>query len=136
MNAEKMRIKIAEFCGIADKFVLMKRGLYYRPNANGYTSNPSEAWIMTEAQADNYTYPHDEPVTKHRAPLPNYPSDLNACHEAESNLGALQELFTFNLIKVLGWSARKASFFDLMHATAAQRAEALCMVIDAQESTD
>lgn len=49
-------------------WVLMKRGLYYRPKANGYTSNIEEAWRLTEAEADRHVYPHDEPVTKHRAP--------------------------------------------------------------------
>lgn len=50
----------------ADRWVLMKRGLYYRPNAKGYTGNLAEAWIITEAEADKHVYPHDEPVTKHR----------------------------------------------------------------------
>lgn len=51
---------------MADKWVLMKRGLYYRPDAKGYTGNINEAWVVTEEEANRHVYPHDEPVTKHR----------------------------------------------------------------------
>lgn len=33
-------------------FVLMKRGLYYRPNGHGYTSALAEAGIFNRNQAD------------------------------------------------------------------------------------
>jgi len=77
---------IAKACVTADKYVLMKRGLYWRKNAQGYTSNVAEAWLLSEKEADQYVYPYDEPVTKHRAPFPEYADDLNAMHEAEKTL--------------------------------------------------
>lgn len=55
-----------------DKWVLMKRGLYYRPNARGYTDNILEAWVVAEDVADQHTCPHDEPVTKHRYEPPEF----------------------------------------------------------------
>lgn len=36
MKPEEQRIAIAEACGIADRWHLMKRGFYYRPDAHGY----------------------------------------------------------------------------------------------------
>lgn len=75
---------IEEALSGGDRWVLVKRGLYYRPNAKGYTNHLSEAWIVTEAEADKHTYPHDEPVTKHRVPPRNFYHDLNACAEMET----------------------------------------------------
>ncbi len=83
---QKGRIAIAEFCGLADKWVIVKRGLYYRPNAKGYTGNIDEAWIVSEEEANKRVYPHDEPVTKQRAPVKKYDECLNAMHEAEKCL--------------------------------------------------
>lgn len=54
--------------GEPEEWVLMKRGLYYRPNAAGYTSNIEEAGVYTEEEAKKHVYPHDEPVTMHRKP--------------------------------------------------------------------
>lgn len=71
MSPESIRIACAEAMGLGNRWVLMKRGFYYRPNAHGYTSALSEAWIVDEETANRHTYPHDEPVTKHPAPLPD-----------------------------------------------------------------
>lgn len=46
-------------------YVLRKRGLFYRPNAAGYTSHIDEAGRYTKAEALKHVYPHDEPVTMH-----------------------------------------------------------------------
>lgn len=77
LTPEELR-EIAEFFGIANRFVLMKRGLYYRPDAHGYTDRIEEAWILSSEEADKHVYPHDEPVTKHPAPLPAFGTDANA----------------------------------------------------------
>jgi hypothetical protein len=62
----------------------MKRGLYYRPQAKGYTSNIREAWIVSEEEADVHVYRHgEEQVTMHRAPAIDYCNDLHAMHEVE-----------------------------------------------------
>lgn len=77
LTPEELRV-IAESLGIASRFVLMKRGLYYRPNGHGYTDRIEEAWILSGEEADKHVYPHDEPVTKHLAPLPAFATDANA----------------------------------------------------------
>src|ERR1019366_1380101 len=42
-----------------DKFVgLKKHGLWYRPNAGGYTDRQDEAGKYTRAAAKNHEYPH------------------------------------------------------------------------------
>ena len=41
-----------------DKYLILKRGMYYRPNAQGYTSNPGEAGRYTLAQAVFHTHPN------------------------------------------------------------------------------
>ncbi len=92
MSPVQQRIKLAEVCGKHDRWVIMKRGLYYRPHAKGYTSNIAEAWILPEAEADEHTYPYDEPVTKHRAPLPDYLNDRDAMHAAFLALDDVQKV--------------------------------------------
>lgn len=89
MKLDAQKVAIAELCGTADRWVLVKHGLYYRPQAHGYTGRIEEAWILSESEVDLHVYPHgDDPVTKHRAPLPNYPGDLNAMRQALSALNA------------------------------------------------
>lgn len=46
-------------------WVLRKRGLYYRPNAQGYTSCFGEAGRFTYEEAKKHEYLYDEPVTMH-----------------------------------------------------------------------
>lgn len=78
MNAETERVRIAEALGVARQFFLVKRGLYWRPNAKGYTSCMAEAWRLSEEEANRYVHPHDTPVTKQSAPLPDYHTDPSA----------------------------------------------------------
>lgn len=138
MSPEKQIIAIAEACGHSDRWVLKKRGLYYRPNAGGYTSHISDAWIVPEKTADQYVYPHDEPVTKHRAPPPDYLNDLNAMQSAIGTLDTEKNIipddnghetqmdrFVWMLELVLERNvAEDAIYFSAINATAAQRAEA------------
>ena len=126
MTDTEIRIAIAEHCGALDRWILMKRGMYYRPDAKGYTCNISEAWIVPESVADSCVYPHDEPVTKHRAPLPDYTNDLNAMHEAEKTM-TISQGAEFRLRLAKNSDGYKAKFKTveaaMCHATAAQRAE-------------
>ena len=132
MTPEEQQIAIAEACGESDRWVIEKRGLYYRENACGYTSNLCEAWIVSEAVADTYTYDYDERVIKRRAPLKDYLNDLNACHEMENTLGKdIIRLFAFMLAQVLKTTPTVDldDQFANIHATAAQRCEAFLKAI-------
>lgn len=76
----------------------------------------------------------EEPVTHIDSPVPNYLSDLNAMHEAEKHIPeAKREDYVWNL-NLLHPSADihssdirrdiRMEVFELVHATAAHRAEA------------
>ena len=67
-------------------------------------------------------YPHDEPVTMHKAPLVNYAGSLDAMHEAERVLFAdikNYEPYRQQLLRIC---------LRPVHATARQRAEAFLRV--------
>jgi hypothetical protein len=125
MKPEAQRIVIAEACGKNRLFVLMKRGLYYRPNAKGYTRNAADAWILSEEEANRHVYPYDEPVTKYTAPLPDYLNDLNACHEMEKALGPFGTKLWHDYTMLLGGIMAG----EQVHAAAAQRCEAFLRTI-------
>jgi hypothetical protein len=86
MSPQAQQIAIAKACGVKQKYFIMKRGYYYRPNGSGYTANPAEAWMVSEETARKHVYPHDEPVTMHPAPLPDYLNDRNAMAQAKKFL--------------------------------------------------
>ena len=50
-------------------FFILKRGLYYRPNSCGYTSNPREAGVYSEQEAKehikNCSELYMEPISQH-----------------------------------------------------------------------
>jgi hypothetical protein len=52
-----------ELLPVTDRYLINKRGLWYRPNSQGYTSNPAEAGRYTLEEAKSYTHPNglDEP---------------------------------------------------------------------------
>lgn len=76
--------------------------------------------------------------------VPNYPTDLNACHEMENVLNReQQDVFANELYQLLpcdenhgpidmddpaAGDVMTASMFQVSHATAAERAEAFCRV--------
>src|SRR5688572_10765285 len=61
------------------KYGVMKRGLWYRPGAHGYTDRTNEAWSLTFDEAKAHEYLRDEePVTVRRLPSPDYLNDRNA----------------------------------------------------------
>lgn len=135
LTQEEKRALIAKACKI-DEWVIMKRGLYYRENACGYAGSISEAWRLPKIQAQQYAYPHDEPVTIHAAPLPDYFHDLNAMHEAEKALTDAQRTeYTETLYRLIPAAECCISasydgvqdfdgYFGLLHAKSAYRAEA------------
>lgn len=136
MTIEEKRIKIAEACNHLDRWVLVKSGYYYRPDAAGYTGNINEAWVVTEAIADKHVHPHDEPVTKRSAPLLRYFESLDACHEMEKVLTFDNNLKFFRLVHdIMAEELGLASRFDLatravIHASASHRAEAFGQTLE------
>lgn len=84
MKPQEINERIAKLLGKDDLYFVMKRGLYYRPNAKGYTSNEREAWRLPLEQAKLHEYPHDEPVTIQKcSQTPDYCNSLDACREFE-----------------------------------------------------
>jgi len=133
MSDEELKLEVAQLAGVADQWVIMKRGYFYLPKGNGYTLNIYEAWVVTEAEADKHVYPHDEQVTKHRAPLPDYPHDLNAVHEVEELL-TTEQMFVYALklrdeILELHDDWITFTMAQVIHATARQRCEALVLCL-------
>lgn len=119
MTNDEMNIAIAEACGKADQYHLMKQGYYYRPNAGGYTACRSEAWTVSKEVAQKHVYPHDIPVTMVPADAPDYCTDLNAMRDAvEALTEAEKETYDYDLYKVINNNEY------LWNATATHRAEA------------
>lgn len=90
LTQEEKRIKIAEARGVANRWHIVKHGLYFRPGAHGYTSNKMEAWVVSEVEAKKWEYkkagyPADH-VTIVQAELPDYFNDLNALYGAWESL--------------------------------------------------
>lgn len=106
-NAE-LNAEIAERCGVGDRYVIMKRGMYYRPNAHGYTYNLSEAWIVDLELAQKHERPRcDEPVTIQKVGPPNYAEDLNASRVEILKLGGmLDEWYTHKLLCLTVWNGK------------------------------
>ena len=138
MKLESQRIAIAEYCGKGHRCVLMKRGLYYRHNANGYTDRIHEAWIVSEEEANRHVYPYDEPVTKHPAPTPDYLNDLNAMKQAEDYMEANDPRLCHDyVVQVKAVINRRAGLrpdgmvgdYRLLNADASVRSEAFVQVI-------
>lgn len=135
MKTDEINRAIAEACG-ASRFVgLKKRGLWYRPNAGGYTDRESEAgrYTLEEAKLREYIKGDpDEWVTICVFSIPNYHADLNAMHEAEKVLVA-QDKWQ-NYITRLNEqiccdddepiNVDPETLCNMIRATAAQRAEA------------
>lgn len=129
MSPQDQNAALSKLHGKDDLWVILKRGLYYRPRAAGYTSKIEEAGIYTyqEAKRHEYVYPGiEDPVTIDKLPPLDYVNDLNAIHEIET-LMLTDEQRRLVWLKLL-------SFFDggdeePTFATAAQRAEAILKVL-------
>lgn len=71
MSDEEIEKILREFMGL-DAFVyLVKRGLYWRPDAKGYTSNSREAGLYSKEDASHYASGSDGEVTA--VPVKNPP---------------------------------------------------------------
>ena len=67
-----------------------------------------------------------------QVPLPDYLNDLNAMHEAEKNLGPQSAVYADNLRTL----ANTKDSWVLIHATAAQRAEAFLKTLNLWKGND
>ena len=114
MTPEQQRIAIAEFCGWG-----------YRRALNTGTF----AWFSPTGSRETFWF-WDSP-TPCPDGLPNYLNDLNAMHEAEEELDKFQgRHFQERLFKLVNHSDTLHCLnFLAIHATAAQRAEALLRTI-------
>ena len=134
MTDQEINRAVAESVG-DDRWLIVKRGYFYRPNGHGYTSHVSEAWVLPLADAKKHEYLiGEEPVTLWKAPIPDYCNDLNAMHEVEKGVFGSSTAwldFAVNLMNVL--QASDMSELDgmtcILQATARQRAEAYLRTI-------
>ena len=109
MTPEEQRIAIAEACGWA---------------RNGSSRNDKYPWV--------------KPVNGVAKSLPDYLNDLNACHEMEKVLddGGLWNGYGYSLWEVVCPQFEQMSGLNaavallLLHATAAQRAEAFLKTLN------
>lgn len=135
LTLEEKRIKISAACGKANLWHIMKHGLYFRPDAHGYTSSRAEAWVVSEDEAKKWEYkpagyPADH-VTIFPVSPPDYFNCLNACHEMENWLrGTEEEYRTVPAIQQRWKSYEQAllQYFGIS-ATAQERAELFGVVM-------
>ena len=105
MNPEQQRIAIAEACGW--RLFSQFKNLWAPPRS------------VVEYDCD-------------ARPLPNYPFDLNDMHEAEKVLGACWPTYCEYLLEIVEPELRTLEIchrWNLLHATATQRAEAFLRTI-------
>ncbi|MDB6118572.1 MAG: hypothetical protein JWO08_2353 [Verrucomicrobiaceae bacterium] len=153
MTPEAINAAIADFTGLGDQWLLIKRGYYWRPDSKGYTSRISEAGRYTLEEANRLVSPRREVdgVTKERAPTPLYTEDRNAMHEAICSLSGLQmDLFADILCEIVkphrieGYDPKTIGapslawpgLYELLTATVAQLAEAFLRTIGKWEGYD
>jgi len=66
---------------------------------------------------------------------PNYPEDLNACHEFEKTIHTVQVQTYRKHLQSLVEQEVETGMFGIWHATARQRCEALLMTMTAGETS-
>lgn len=83
MSEDEINRAIAEHIGADDRWLIVKRGYFYRPNGHGYTSCECNAWVLPLVEAKKHEYLiGEEKVTLRKASIPNYSRDLNAMQSA------------------------------------------------------
>jgi hypothetical protein len=123
MKPEDQIKALAELDGCSDLWVVMKRGLYYRPQAKGYTHNISEAWVCqySTAKAEEYLR-GDEPVTIKPAPCKPYLTSYDAIIPLiQKQPLIVKQSVAVCFMKDGGWSVGD----DLISATPSQLCEAV-----------
>ena len=122
MKPERQRIKIAEACGI--KATKDKCPECY---GTGRLGSEGDCWPCPHCHATGRVAPY--PCG------PNYPNDLNACHEMEKALtDAQHRRFRRKLAEISHDKAgRSLHSRALISATAAQRCEAFLRTLDLWE---
>lgn len=144
MKPEAINSAIAKHLGI-NKWLIIKRGLFWCPNSAGYTDSIELAGRYSEAEAKLREYKppghQGEWVTIKPAPHPNYHGDLNAMHEAEGAIVPPEEWTDEDLTqwgkyhRILNRIALNTCADGvgrdqrLIRATAAQRAEAFLRAV-------
>ncbi len=106
MTQEQKRIKIAEECGLFRILPLKRTTRKGKDDPNGVV-----LWYCSEHMGGAATYDK----------LPDYFNNLNAMHEAEKLLTSSQWVSYWSFLEPLTCRPHNAS---ILHATAAQRAEA------------
>jgi len=129
----RINTRIAELCGQGDLHFIIKRGVYYRENAHGYTTSQAEAWRLPYEEAKKHEYLRGEdPVALAKCPPPNYLESLDACTVFEAQ--ATHDLYEHYLGEVTGTSAlalRRAFVgerYNLATAVPWQRCKAFLML--------
>lgn len=116
---------------------LMKRGLWYRPNARGYTRDCRDAWRLTVHEAKKYEYLEgdcDEWVQITRFPTPDY---LNSRDALASVLAGLNEEEWASLIRMIcpQWKTNTSLIRFALTYPPADLAEAVAEVIKAEAAS-
>ncbi len=132
MSPTAQQTALARHLGLDRQFCLMKRGYYYRPNAQGYTDQLSEAWRVSEAVAKEHARPGEDAVTMHALPLPDWAGDLNAVQAVWLSLTWETQCAAALKLHVVCGSNQ---FNHVVAATAAQRLEALVRVLNLWDDT-
>jgi hypothetical protein len=135
MTNEEINRAIAEHIGADDRWLIVKRGYFYRPQGHGYTSCECNAWVLPLVEAKKHEYLiGEEKVTLRKATIPNYVGDLNAMREA---LALLPEEFHEEFMHVLcllhgGSNPSEPLFtcFDILTCKPRVYAEALLRTVD------
>jgi len=155
----ELNLKLAELLGTADKWYILKRGLYYRPGGSGYTGRHEEAWTVSKEEAVKHEYKCGDPiewVNIERAPIPRYASSPELCYGVEETLKAeeysdisdhgsyysQQMRYSCHLAaQVVNWDERVggavpyARLFPFMHAATRKRVIALICTLTKPNET-
>ena len=109
MNPEQQKVAIAEACGWKNVDAGAGRVWGFTTRHKG---TPSESDVCVD--------------------IPNYLNDLNAMHDAEKVLGACWPTYCEHLLEIVEpepKSLEVCHYWNLLHATATQRAEAFLRTI-------
>lgn len=134
MNKDQINQAIAKALGRDEMYVMVKHGLYYRPNSCGYTGNLFEAGLYTpeEAKKQESSKGYPDEVKKVLAPVPNYYEDLNLCAEFRKSVPKNLRLRYSNSLRDIitekngGWTYD----YEVIDASAPQHCEAFLRTLN------